>query len=215
MNTRWNLRTTRSEQPSSQKNGTQSWYGRRGKRALDLAVSVPLAIVAAPVVAVSAVLVKVDSPGPAFFTQTRVGRDERTFVVFKLRTMGQELAPDVSQHDMSRVTHVGKILRRLKLDELPQLANVVLGDMSLVGPRPCIPETLDEIDDESRARFLVRPGLTGLAQVSGNTTLDWPARWRLDRSYVENLSLKLDAEILARTALVVLFGEQRFRQADA
>lgn len=112
--------------------------------------------------------------------------------------------------DHPDVTPVGRLLRRFKVDELPQLFNVIRGDMSLVGPRPCLPETVSEFDCNGEARLAVRPGLTGLAQVNGNVHLSWPERWKYDRYYVENLSIQLDCKILFKTLLVIVFGEQPF-----
>jgi lipopolysaccharide/colanic/teichoic acid biosynthesis glycosyltransferase len=100
-------------------------------------------------------------------------------------------------------------MRRFKLDELPQLWNVLVGDMSLVGPRPCMPEQVATFNEDGRARLRVKPGLTGLAQVNGNILLSWPERWKLDRAYVENLTLAMDLRILLRTILVVIRGERR------
>lgn len=192
----------------------QSHYERFVKRPLDLVIAVPAAIVTVPVLALAAVLIKVDSPGPVLFRQARVGRGLTEFTTLKLRTMregnaaeGQVLA------DNPDVTRVGRGLRRLKIDELPQLYNVILGDMSLVGPRPFLPQQIQEVDENGRYRFLVRPGLTGLAQTNGNVALSWPQRWRYDRAYVERVTLKQDLAILAKTALVVLVGEQRWKKA--
>ena len=183
-------------------------YERWGKRVLDLAVALPIAAIAAPVLSIAAVAVKVGSPGPILFRQARVGKGAREFTIYKMRTMvhgntadGQVLAgnPDV--------TRVGALLRRLKLDELPQVVNVLAGQMSLVGPRPCLASTAAEADENGRRRFLVTPGLTGLAQVNGNVHLSWPQRWELDRRYVDSVSLRSDLAILGRTISIVLGGE--------
>lgn len=112
------------------------------------------------------------------------------------------------------VTRAGYWLRRFKIDELPQLWNVLVGDMSLVGPRPAMPQQLDELDEVGRMRLLVRPGLTGLAQVNGNIFLTWPQRWQFDRQYVENVTFITDVGIMLRTALVILLGERRFAKED-
>jgi exopolysaccharide biosynthesis polyprenyl glycosylphosphotransferase len=162
-----------------------------------------------------AVLVRLTSAGPAFFRQERVGRDGRTFRIWKLRTMvvGAASLPitgnDVDGllfklHHDPRVTRFGRFLRRWSLDELPQLFNVVTGSMSLVGPRPPLPTEVARYGDDVRRRLLVRPGLTGLWQVSGRSDLPWDEAVRLDLQYVENWSLALDVVILLRTGAAVL-----------
>jgi lipopolysaccharide/colanic/teichoic acid biosynthesis glycosyltransferase len=110
----------------------------------------------------------------------------------------------------SDVFLVGKILRRLKIDELPQIINIFLGDMSFVGPRPCLPHTFDEMPDWAKARFLVRPGLTGLAQVNGNIMLSWPERWRYDQAYVHHVTISKDLKIIFKSLLIVILGEEYF-----
>lgn len=106
------------------------------------------------------------------------------------------------------VTTLGKVIRRLKVDELPQLINVLKGEMSIVGPRPCLPELQESFNQDGKVRLEVRPGLTGLAQINGNIHLSWKERWAFDRNYVENQSLKLDLRIILSTVLIVVFGEQ-------
>ncbi|TKK88250.1 sugar transferase [Herbidospora galbida] len=171
-----------------------------------------------PLFLVIAVAVRVTSQGPAFFRQTRVGKDGRTFTIVKFRTMGVdaesrkvELASDIDgvlfkiKHD-PRVTRVGAFLRRHSLDELPQLVNVVKGDMSLVGPRPPLPEEVARYGDDVRRRLLVRPGMTGLWQVSGRSDLSWEEAVRLDLRYMENWSLTLDLQIMWKTWSAVARG---------
>jgi exopolysaccharide biosynthesis polyprenyl glycosylphosphotransferase len=161
--------------------------------------------------------VRLTSAGPALFQQARVGRDGREFVLWKFRTMVRDahLMPPVTNdadgplfklRSDPRVTRVGRMLRRWSLDELPQLWNVVRGDMSLVGPRPPLPGEVAQYGDDVRRRLLVKPGLTGLWQVSGRSDLPWEECVRLDLRYVENWSVSLDLLILARTALAVLRG---------
>lgn len=185
------------------------------KRLLDLTVAVPVSLVAGPVVALAALLIKMDSPGPVLFKQERIGRNLEAFSILKLRTMrhgnthtGQvrSTSPDI--------TKVGRLLRRLKIDELPQIFNVLRGDMSLVGPRPCLPATAASVDRNGLHRFLVKPGLTGLAQVKGNAALSWSQRWEYDREYTEYLSLSRDLKILARTLLVLACGEERMATSN-
>ena len=163
-------------------------------------------------------LIRVTSRGPAFFRQTRVGKSGQEFSIWKFRTMvlGAELmsAPEVNDADGllfklrqdPRVTPVGRFLRRWSLDELPQLVNVVRGDMSLVGPRPPVPGEVASYGDDVRRRLLVKPGLTGLWQVSGRSDLPWEDYVRLDLYYVENWSVTLDLLIVARTLLAVVRG---------
>jgi lipopolysaccharide/colanic/teichoic acid biosynthesis glycosyltransferase len=110
----------------------------------------------------------------------------------------------------TRITRFGRILRRFKIDELPQLFNVLKGDMSIIGPRPCHPELVKEFDENAICRLDVRPGLTGLAQVNGNIFLEWPERWKYDKYYVDNLSFWLDLKIILKTILIVFKGEERF-----
>lgn len=116
----------------------------------------------------------------------------------------------------AEVTRVGKILRRFKIDELPQLINVLKGDMSLVGPRPGLPRQINEFNDDGIFRIQVRPGLTGLAQINGNIHLSWPERWKYDRHYVENVSFLLDLKIIFKTFFIIIYGEDKFvKKSDA
>lgn len=182
--------------------------GGRAKRALDLAVAVPLTVVLAPVMAGIALWVRRDSPGPALFRQERIGYAGRPFRMLKFRTMvvgaeGMGAGLAVSEGD-DRITRAGEALRRLSLDELPQLLNIVRGDMSLVGPRPTVAFQVERYDAHQRRRLLARPGLTGLAQVSGRASIPWSERIEIDVRYVEHWSMRRDLAILFRTALVVL-----------
>jgi lipopolysaccharide/colanic/teichoic acid biosynthesis glycosyltransferase len=187
-------------------------YRSFGKRLLDLTIAVPALLIVSPVLLLAAILIKLDSRGPVMFVQQRLGRYGSTFPTFKFRSMtyrdrapGSEILPGHSE-----VTRIGAVLRRSKIDELPQLLNVVRGDMSIVGPRPALPDHIRKYDDNGLRRLLVRPGLTGLAQTSGNIYLSWPERWYYDASYVARLSLMSDVRIMARTIAVVLLGEERF-----
>ena len=158
------------------------------------------------------ILVRLDSPGHPLFTQTRVGRRGTSYSIFKLRTLYVQhfgLFPneEIRAGD-HRVTRIGQWFRRSKVDELPQLLNVVLGHMSLVGPRPDIPLQAQHYSKDDARRLLVRPGLTGVAQISGNTWLSWQQRIRLDQWYVDNHSLALDLRILLNTVPVLLRGER-------
>lgn len=115
----------------------------------------------------------------------------------------------------AEVTWIGAFLRRFKIDELPQLINVLIGDMSIVGPRPCMPSMKDELNEDGNFRTQIRPGLTGLAQVNGNIYLSWPDRWKYDRYYVEHVSLWLDLKIIAKTVVIVIQGEKSFLNKPA
>jgi lipopolysaccharide/colanic/teichoic acid biosynthesis glycosyltransferase len=182
--------------------------GGRAKRATDLLLAVPLALAAAPVMAGIALWVRRDSPGPALYRQRRIGYAGRPFTLLKFRTMvvgaetmGAGLA--VTPGD-ERITRAGRALRRLSLDELPQLLNVIRGDMSLVGPRPTVASQVERYDARQRRRLLARPGLTGLAQVSGRNAIPWSERIEIDIAYVDGWRPRRDLAILARTGLVVL-----------
>jgi lipopolysaccharide/colanic/teichoic acid biosynthesis glycosyltransferase len=188
------------------------FYRRTAKRIFDLVLTVPLTLVLIPAFVVITALVKLSSPGPVFFNQRRLGKSGNVFRAYKFRTMvHRERTRHVEVRSGNpEVTTVGEFLRRFKLDELPQLLNVLKGDMSLVGPRPPLPEQMAEYDNETMKRLEVRPGLTGLAQIHGGTQMSWPQRWQYDLQYVRELSFPLDLRILSRTILVVALGESRF-----
>jgi exopolysaccharide biosynthesis polyprenyl glycosylphosphotransferase len=183
----------------------------RVKRALDVAGATAGLVVAAPVLGAAALLIKREDGGPVLYRQERVGRDGESFRVLKLRTMvvdaeRQGAGYAVDDRD-PRITRVGDVLRRTSLDELPQLWNVLRGDMSLVGPRPTLRYQVEQYTDRQRRRLEVRPGLTGWAQVNGRTSLPWSERIELDVWYVEHRSLLLDLRILARTVGVLVRRE--------
>ncbi|WP_298745125.1 sugar transferase [uncultured Microbacterium sp.] len=184
------------------------------KRTFDIVVSLVLMVLLSPLMAVIAVIVRTTSSGSAIFAQQRVGRDGREFRMFKFRSMvddaGEKLASLIASRDAGnevmfkmnsdpRVTPVGRWLRKHSVDELPQLANVLRGTMSLVGPRPPLPSEVAQYADHVHRRFLMKPGMTGLWQVSGRSSLSWEDTVRLDLSYVENYSAFTDAVILAKT----------------
>jgi exopolysaccharide biosynthesis polyprenyl glycosylphosphotransferase len=192
------------------------------KGALDLTGAALLLTLLAPLFAALALLVRLTSPGPVLFRQTRIGRGGHPFTIYKFRTMH----PDAEQRltelralndhgatgilfklkDDPRITSIGRVLRRYSLDELPQLLNVLLGQMSLVGPRPPLPTEVAQYERDTHRRLLVKPGITGLWQVSGRSDLDWDETVRLDLYYVENWSVALDAEIAWKTIWAVLKG---------
>ncbi len=180
------------------------------RRAVDIAVASLGLLLSAPVLALAALAVKLDSRGPAFYRQRRSGLHGQPFDVLKLRTMvdgaehvGAGLAIDAGD---ARITRVGAFLRRTSLDELPNLVNVLRGEMSLIGPRPTLPAQVAQYTERQRGRLSVKPGITGWAQVNGRASLPWSQRIELDLYYVEHRSLLLDLRILARTPLLVLGG---------
>lgn len=185
---------------------------RAVKRGIDLAVGVGVLTAALPLLAVTAAAIWLEDGGPVLFRQTRVGKDGIDFAAFKFRSMRVNTLPPEAvgqvREDHHLVTRTGRVIRRLKVDELPQLINVVRGDMSLVGPRPTIREQVERYDSFQRRRLLVPPGMTGWAQVNGNTHVSWDDRIRLDVWYVDHWSLGLDLRILAKTLGVILLGER-------
>jgi lipopolysaccharide/colanic/teichoic acid biosynthesis glycosyltransferase len=185
------------------------------KRQFDLLVALIGSLLSAPVVAVFAAAIRLESPGHPIYTQTRVGLDGREFQIFKLRTMvrGAEFTGAgmaINEGD-DRITRVGDFLRRYSLDELPNLWNVLRGEMSIIGPRPTIPVQVAQYTAHQRRRLEVKPGITGWAQVNGRASLPWSERIELDIWYVEHQSLSLDRQILARTVRMVLTGQGLYK----
>jgi exopolysaccharide biosynthesis polyprenyl glycosylphosphotransferase len=192
---------------------------RVAKAVVDYGLTLVALALLAPVMAVVALLIRVTSPGPVLFRQERVGRHGKPFTMHKFRSMYVDAEARVAglahlnehganplfkMRDDPRVTPVGRVIRRLSLDELPQLLDVLAGRMSLIGPRPPLPREVARYQHDVRRRLLVKPGITGLWQVSGRSDLPWDETVRLDLSYVENWSLGLDLAILARTVRAVL-----------
>jgi lipopolysaccharide/colanic/teichoic acid biosynthesis glycosyltransferase len=179
-------------------------------RPLDAALAALLLAIASPLLALAAIAIRVESRGPVFYRQRRVGHESQPFDLWKLRTMvpGAETMGDgiyVIEGD-PRITRVGRVLRRFSLDELPNLVNVLRGEMAIVGPRPTVQEQVDRYTERQRRRLEVKPGITGWAQVNGRTSLSWPERIELDVWYVEHRSLRLDLRILASTARMLATG---------
>ncbi|MDQ5822420.1 MAG: sugar transferase [Actinomycetota bacterium] len=179
-------------------------------RAADIAGSALGLALASPVLAAAAVAIKLEDGGPVLYRQTRVGKDGVDFELLKLRTMvvgaehqGAGLAVDAGDR---RITRVGRVLRRLSLDELPQLWNVVRGEMSLIGPRPTLRYQVERYDERQRRRLDVKPGITGWAQVHGRAALPWADRIELDVWYVEHRSALVDLRILALTPVALFRG---------
>jgi lipopolysaccharide/colanic/teichoic acid biosynthesis glycosyltransferase len=184
------------------------------KRILDTLVSIVIIVVLMPFFLVVALCIAIDSKGPVFFVQSRVGKDFKTFSLAKFRTMTHEKREvgDVPLIGKAPgVTRIGYFLRRLKIDELPQLVNVAKGDMSLVGPRPSVEEQLVNMTQEEKLRYSVRPGMTGLAQVSGNIHIPWKRRYEYDLEYIRNITFGNDLRILLRTVSVLFAGEEKFK----
>jgi lipopolysaccharide/colanic/teichoic acid biosynthesis glycosyltransferase len=192
------------------------------KRLLDIVGAALGLLVLAPLLAAIALWVRCDSPGPILFRQTRVGKGRREFRMLKFRTMRHQDPAGVDQlrerppssADDPRITRAGRVLRRYSCDELPQLWNVLRGDMSLVGPRPLMPEQLAAVAAEYESRFDVHPGITGLAQITGRQSLDWPEKLRLDAVYAREGTSLTDIRILARTVLVVAGGRGLYYAAE-
>ncbi|HTX33014.1 MAG TPA: sugar transferase [Solirubrobacteraceae bacterium] len=185
------------------------------KRALDLAIAVPATILTAPLIGALALAIRLESPGHPIYTQTRAGLDAQRFQIYKLRTMvrGAEFtgAGLAIQEGDDRITKVGQFLRRYSLDELPNLWNVVRGEMSIVGPRPTLPVQVEQYTDRQRGRLSVKPGLTGWAQINGRASLPWTERIELDLWYVEHRTLALDLRIITRTLGMVLSGQGLYK----
>ena len=185
------------------------------RRAFDVVVAATVLLAAAPLLLVAVLAIRLESRGSPIYRQRRVGKDGKAFDVLKLRTMvtgaehqGAGLA--VSEDD-TRITRVGRVLRRTSLDELPNLVNVLRGEMAIVGPRPTVPVQVDRYTERQRGRLAVKPGITGWAQVNGRTELPWDERIELDLWYIEHRSWRLDLEILRRTARMVLGGHGLYR----
>lgn len=178
---------------------------------LDFFCSLLLLLFLTPILLIISLLIKLETPGPLFFMQQRVGKDLSEFQVYKFRTMTDKKHEVKSMVGETKgVTTVGYYLRRFKIDEVPQLINVLRGEMSLVGPRPSIKNQLEEMTLDEKKRYSVSPGMTGLAQVCGNIHLSWKRRYEYDIKYVNNVSFINDISILLRTILIVVKGEERF-----
>jgi lipopolysaccharide/colanic/teichoic acid biosynthesis glycosyltransferase len=185
------------------------------RRAVDIVVAASVLVLAAPLLLAAAIAIRLSSRGPVIYRQRRVGRDGAEFDVLKLRTMvvgaehiGAGLWVDAGD---PRITRVGALLRRTSLDELPNLWNVLRGEMSLIGPRPTVPEQVAVYDERQRGRLAVKPGITGWAQVNGRAALPWSARIELDLEYIERRTLWLDLRIVWRTLRMLAGGEDLYR----
>ena len=181
------------------------FYKRFGKRTIDLILSLALILLSLPITFMCILLIRINLGKPVFFVQKRPGHNEKIFSLIKLRTMQDfkdksgNLLPD-----NERMTNLGRFLRSTSIDELPEFWNVLKGEMSLVGPRPLLPQYLSRYSEKQSKRHLVRPGLTGLAQINGRNNLDWNKKFELDIYYVENLSFFLDLKIIFITVIRIL-----------
>jgi undecaprenyl phosphate N,N'-diacetylbacillosamine 1-phosphate transferase len=182
-----------------------NFYKHFGKRIVDLVLSLILLLLSFPVLLVCSILVRLTMGTPVFFVQKRPGRNDNIFLLIKLRTM-QNFKDErgVLLPDKDRLTRLGRFLRSTSIDELPELWNVVIGEMSLVGPRPLLAEYLTRYSEKQSRRHEVLPGLTGLAQINGRNNLDWDKKFELDVFYVDNLSFFLDLKILSITFLRII-----------
>jgi lipopolysaccharide/colanic/teichoic acid biosynthesis glycosyltransferase len=185
------------------------------RRALDIAVSATVLALSAPVLGIAMLAIRLEGAGAVIYRQRRIGLEGRPFDVLKLRTMvdgaehlGAGLA--LAESD-ARITRVGALLRRTSLDELPNLVNVLRGEMSLIGPRPTLPVQVEQYSERQRGRLAVKPGITGWAQVNGRASLPWSQRIELDLEYIEHRSPAMDLKILWRTVTMVLGGGDLYK----
>lgn len=188
------------------------------KRLFDFLLSLILLIVLSPLFLIIAILIKLDSEGEIFFKQERAGLNGKPFMIYKFRTMvkNAEKIGDgyyTGEND-PRITRIGRFLRKTSLDELPQLINILKGEMSIIGPRPTLMYQVEKYDAFQRKRLLMKPGVTGLAQVNGRNSLSWPERIKYDVYYVENWNLWMDIKIFFKTFLVVLKGEGVYAEKE-
>ena len=190
-----------------------TFYSETIKPALAYVVALLVLFITGPILLLTAILIVLDSKGPVFFKQERLGMNGRIFMLYKFRSMTHEPSRLFNKQTVAGdpdVTRIGAIIRRLKIDELPQVINVLRGEMAIVGPRPSLPNLQEKFDENGRSRILVKPGLTGLAAVSGSIFLTWPQRWVFDRYYVEHMGWWLDLKIIIRTVVVLIMGERHF-----
>lgn len=187
-------------------------YRKCFKRFIDVTASGISLLLLSPIFLIVIVLIKIDSKGPALFTQKRVGKEGKEFKIYKFRTMltfEESFYPDGSPiENYDRITKVGNILRKTSIDESPQLINIFIGDMSIVGPRPTLSYQVEKYDDNQARRLKVKPGLTGLAQVNGRNSLSWEQKIQYDIDYVDDITFISDLKIILKTFVVVFKSEK-------
>ena len=188
------------------------------RRAFDIAVAGTALLITSPILAIAIVAIRLESHGHPIYRQRRVGKDGHPFDVLKLRTMvqgaeGMGAGMAVNEGD-PRITRVGAILRRYSIDELPNLVNVLRGEMAIIGPRPTIPVQVEQYTERQRGRLALKPGITGWAQVNGRASLPWSERIELDLWYIEHRTWRLDLQILLKTARMVVHGAGLYKGAS-
>ena len=180
------------------------------KRLIDIVISVLALLIFSPVLILISFLIKIDSTGPVFFCQDRVGQGCKLFTLWKFRTMYSDTNPKADSPNSDsdvRITRIGKFLREYSLDEIPQLINVLTGEMSLIGPRPIYLKLASLLNKEQNKRFKVKPGITGLAQINGRADSTWTERINFDSYYIDNYSLKLDIVIFFKSIFIIFFNK--------
>ncbi len=184
-------------------------YRKYFKRIFDVIFASIMIICTIPIILLFSIIIAADSRGPVFILQERIGKKGNVFMLLKLRSLkvNKKRLENQIFNKHPDMTRVGKFIRRFKIDELPQIFNVLTGDMSIIGPRPCLPSLKEKFDKNAHYRLQVRPGITGWAQVNGNIKNSWTVRWQYDRYYVENLSFLLDLKIIFKTIFIIIFGE--------
>lgn len=177
------------------------------KRIFDVVLSIMSLVVLFPLFLLIGILIKIDSKGEIFFRQKRLGKNGNPFIIFKFRTMVKNASKKGTGYKVvkndPRITRVGKVLRKFSLDELPQLINVLRGEMSLIGPRPALVRDLARYDERQKRRLTMKPGITGLAQINGRATIRWPERIEYDLEYIDNFSIWLDIKIFFKTLIYI------------
>ena len=193
-------------------------YEKYIKRFLDFVLSLLALIVLMPVMLVIAIIIKIDSKGPIFFLQERLGKNGKVFKIIKFRTMivnAEKSGLKINGENDSRITKLGSFLRKTSLDEIPQLVNVIKGEMSLIGPRPPVtyhPHKYEDYNEEQKQRFLVRPGITGLAQVRVRNSATWDERIEIDLEYIKDITFFKDIEIIFKTLIKIIKKEDIYKK---
>lgn len=195
-------------------------YAKYFKRVLDFVLSLIALILLSPIMLIIIVAIKIDSKGPAFFLQERLGKDGKVFKIIKFRTMvvnAEQSGLILKGNNDNRITKLGKFLRNTSLDELPQLINVVKGDMALIGPRPPVtyhPHKYEDYPEEQKRRFLIKPGITGLAQIRVRNNATWDERIKIDTEYVDNITFAKDVKIIVDTVVKTIKRENIYKEPN-